>query len=846
MIKKIFKNQWMMGFTAIFLVGSLWGSELTNANNPTFFISQNSNCGSVTNQIQGLQGSHKTLYVCIDGHNEGEGFLGAEAQINYNKNSLEISEVTCTNFNSCANLSEPGKIKLLGAAAPLPDGNTINSKEKLGSFSVEFLSEGQATLAYTLTKIINEENAVEVRTGISASVNILPAPVLLEEKPVEPEIIKEPVKEPVVEPEPQSVPVEEKIVPEEVKPLPGLKNIVLSPVTTSGKPGQTIQIIGTAMYHDERPNENITSCFICPTKGAPDVSGKTTYKIISGPAKMSWSKVIISPSAKNGQLIQFNATFTDYKTNTTAISKVHTIYVTAPPEMKKEIIPTPVTTLPQMEAKKTLEEPWIWHASAPESESLSSAEKALEKESQKNSSLPIPTQPKDNECIEKYVSGRDSDQDGLSNRTECYLKINPILEDTDLDTCFDGDEINLFYTNPQTKDDCLLSQIVTETVLITDPKPDWIVNKLNIAGMAPKDTTTVELTAFPFTHRSLKPILKELESLIVMLQNNGEEIMKDKNVILAKIDTLKKKINDFLELFKGRKEDHRAEIKVMSELENYLEQTPENMIENLPKAKELTGQIYQIKTAGIFLGNVETFKEMGVGKEIALSFHLNSQVILPDGTYDLVAVAKNVQDILFSSPVRVSLDVRSDVSEPKPERLDKVQLNFNQSKTDELLSDITVRIKNGRPILSGKSPYGTQVYATWESLALASSIIADSTEGIFEVQAPRELERNMNHRITLYALKEEASGKIRSETVGLNFRVEKNYPTWAIALGIMLILVLAAGLDARYRMKKIDALPPEYIAKENELYEAFGEKHHEKKPEHHEEKQKEVEDAFKN
>ena len=67
--------------------------------------------------------------------------------------------------------------------------------------------------------------------------------------------------------------------------------------------------------------------------------------------------------------------------------------------------------------------------------------------------------------------------------------------------------------------------------------------------------------------------------------------------------------------------------------------------------------------------------------------------------------------------------------------------------------------------------------------------------------------------------------------------------TWA--LGLLLILLLAL-LVARRRNIKIDRLPPEHRAKENELYEAFGLEtpHKECLPKGHEDKLKEVEAAF--
>ena len=70
-----------------------------------------------------------------------------------------------------------------------------------------------------------------------------------------------------------------------------------------------------------------------------------------------------------------------------------------------------------------------------------------------------------------------------------------------------------------------------------------------------------------------------------------------------------------------------------------------------------------------------------------------------------------------------------------------------------------------------------------------------------------------------------------------------NYLYWAI--GLLLLLILAWAV-AKKRSSKIDHMPPEHRAKENELYEAFGleEPHEEEPPKGHDKKQEEVEKVF--
>jgi LPXTG-motif cell wall-anchored protein len=66
-----------------------------------------------------------------------------------------------------------------------------------------------------------------------------------------------------------------------------------------------------------------------------------------------------------------------------------------------------------------------------------------------------------------------------------------------------------------------------------------------------------------------------------------------------------------------------------------------------------------------------------------------------------------------------------------------------------------------------------------------------------------------------------------------------------LILGLLLLVALAA-LVAKRRSSKIDHLPPEHRAKENELYEALGleKPHAEEEPKDHEDKQEEMEAVF--
>ena len=469
--------------------------------------------------------------------------------------------------------------------------------------------------------------------------------------------------------------------------------------------------------------------------------------------------------------------------------------------------------------------------------------------------LQIPSEPSNEYCALNFSNTKDSDGDGLADRTECYLNTRVDNVDSDNDTCWDGDEVNLFYTNPLEQRDCVLSELAYESVVITDPKEGWIVKTLDIGGIAPATTLDVGITAFPAAHKTLEPVILSFEELMSKLErvvdtSDEPNIKEQVEAIETTSDELKINIQRFYKFVEHyESKDYQKEINVLKNAEEYIEKGAEAMIKNFIEGEQLMNQLKNIRTGGTFLGMVTELSQVAVGDEIVGGFNLKPQVPLEDGAYDLVAVARLKNKTLTSEPVRVQLDKSAEVNTPIPQAIDGMELNSDDIKqgwelnNEDILSEIRVITKNGKPVITGQSVYGAQVFATFQSVALASSIIVDSAEGGFEIQAPRSLEKNENHTVNLYAVVEGEDGKIRSNTVSVDFKVNgNNIVLWV--LGALAFLGLAGGIAAR-RMKKIDELPPEHRAKENELYHAFGEKEGTPKPpEGHSQKQAEVSAAF--
>lgn len=316
------------------------------------------------------------------------------------------------------------------------------------------------------------------------------------------------------------------------------------------------------------------------------------------------------------------------------------------------------------------------------------------------------------ECKKKYStlsfdSGMDSDNDGLSDKTECYAFTNPLSADTDKDSCLDGEEVNQFSTDPLNGKDCSLEEAL-KTVSIMSPKNGWLLSELEVMGVVPDTISLVNLVAFP----------------VVGDQPSGKNIIE--------------------------------------------------------------------------LGSLKKFSPSSIKNQYF--FRFTPTVSLTNGkTYDLIAIGVLVNgDVVNSRPVRFTLDAEGNVSTPKPTAIGDVTIN------DLNLDNLSVRTdKNGTLRVDGNSEYGAQIFAVWESLVLASSVIADSSLGGFSIESPRTLNPEQKHRVTLYALKQEGGKQHRSRNAELNFYIQKPASVITPALVIVPVLFIASFLGHHFlRAKK--------------------------------------------
>jgi cysteine-rich repeat protein len=529
--------------------------------------------------------------------------------------------------------------------------------------------------------------------------------------------------------------------------------------------------------------------------------------------------------------------------------KLEAVEFEAPEPVECPVCPTCSTTAPVREAAPEIEEAVLQEAAQ-----VTITESPLQKDTE---TVALPTTQEAiaeiDPCIVLYGTAGatlDRDGDGLSDRTECYVKTDPENPDTDGDSCFDGEELNRFYTSPLDGQDCSIGDYIDESVVIVDPKPNWIIRTLEVSGTAPIRSVTVGVTAFPAIHKILSPVLSELEKLTDTLRQKVDSeslnaTQQYTTAITESVGKLQNLINDAQAFMQDHPEAYGDTANDLDRLSGFIGGGAAAISTEAATAESLLNVLKEYDMESVFVGSVNNLQEIGIGNGTTAGFSLNAGAILDDGVYDLVATAGFADGSTKSSaPVRVTLDSSISVEAPVPQTIDGVSVNNDR-----------IVIESGRPVLSGQSVYGAHVFATWESLVLASSIIADSTEGGFDVQPPQDLERGQNHKVTLYALTETEGRLVRSESVSVDFAVKKggNYLLIYWIAGILAVLVLAIAV-AKRRLKKIDREAPEYRAKENELYNAFGEKHkegaapvggQEEPPADHETKQTEIEAVFK-
>ncbi len=608
--------------------------------------------------------------------------------------------------------------------------------------------------------------------------------------------------------------------------------------STSMRPGSSVEIYAFANYASGA-RESVTSCFPCPTHAADTRNGTVTYNV-SGSGHFAGNYLYANSDADSGSTISFSATYTDNNSGITKTSGISSITVSGaplppppaviPPAVIPPAVVPPAVIPPAVVPPATA--PGMFPAAATVLDTATTALTTGATGATVTTSVTVTPDLNKTDCVQQYPDAtayQDIDEDGLSNRTECYIGTDANKTDSDGDGCSDGDEVNQFYSNPLDATDCQVQAKTEEQVIITDPQPGWVVKKVSVAGIAPSATKAVGAVAFPSEYKPLSAVVTALETLIEKKDDSS-------------ITSLEARITDlesFIDLYPDY--DYGKITQALDSLKTKVTTVKESInrtrtIERLTLASSVEYMKTVLLEAPTNLGSTSTLNDSFVSGVAVKNFELIPDVTLTDNKlYDLVAIAFIGDTTKSSAPVRFSVDSTLGINKPIPRSLGGENIPagalalgniFINGVRAEDGSEVELAITDQKPVISGDSQYGAQVYAVWESIVLASSVISDSEQGAFDIQAPKNLEANTAHKITLYAVKaDEATGQnMRSENVDVYFRVNaKGFP-WGIVFwtgGIALALALMF-IVLRKRLRKKEA-PAELAMEVEEAEKAYQE-----------------------
>ena len=351
-------------------------------------------------------------------------------------------------------------------------------------------------------------------------------------------------------------------------------------------------------------------------------------------------------------------------------------------------------------------------------------------------------------------ANQDPDHDGLSNRAEYQWNTDPHNPDTDGDDLTDGREVQIG-TDPLDPDSKFPDENKNgiddnwEMLYFNELRDD--LGSRDFDGDGLSDKLEYDYKTNPLKEDTDGDGLTDAEEVFVYGTDPLDPQSNKKYFAITNI-----KDNTFLStgdpLIKGTAPPGGI-VKITFENDNY---------------EEVASVLTRADSTSVFIGKLSVDLNKDQFNDIDLSKfemeELNNLSELQDGKYFVFATLYDDEGRKRSKTKKLLLEVDATLNlvAPNPQ-----YLSIEELTVDNFFQGVEVVICDKRPEVRGTTYFGSQVVATWRSLVLTSSLIADSDVGDFVIKSPKPLELG-DHTVTLYAITPDG---IRSPDLTVSFTI---------------------------------------------------------------------------
>jgi hypothetical protein len=356
--------------------------------------------------------------------------------------------------------------------------------------------------------------------------------------------------------------------------------------------------------------------------------------------------------------------------------------------------------------------------------------------------------------LDMQVTG-DQDEDGIFNIDEnsVYLT-SPVRADTDSDTLLDGEEVKVYRTNPillDTDEDSLPDGEEVNTYKTSPNLYDTDEDSFSDGVEITEGSDPLSKVSIP-ADKNANRVSDVWETKYNIIVENGSQDSDGDgvaDVLEYQYDTNPTRIDSDMDGFTDAEEILELKTSPTDPADPGDAENLPVIINNFQYGQVVADPSPLIRGVGpASLGNNEVKIQIMLrnefGSELVLGetitdargrFVLLPQIEIKNGTYFLQARAINKGQVKNSLPVKIVIDSTMEVLSARPEKLEDVPI------TDEVLLKnlvLSVDSVDGQPVLYGTlSEFGSRVNVTWQSLVVSSALIADTTDGSFNMKSPK-------------------------------------------------------------------------------------------------------------